>query len=268
MCLKLLCFVFRSEKATPISQILRNCLKVCNIHALFFEFLASISFDHSVLLDFLISAETRFQEVFQRYLQILQKDWNGLQSACDERHNSSVELDCEGSYSDELDSAGSCIIPNRDMTEGRVSSQQDPKERIDSQKVLEGTDFDDKDKSMVGSSKDASTEVAVLANRRRTGSQCEHQPVKKLKETLTIEEDEIDSRSSADSVSICASARWSDLSFHETTLDRVMGCLIRLKFALARLHDSELFPVSGSVDVEEVLSLLERVEQHYEQEDA
>jgi len=56
-------------------------------------------------------------------------------------------------------------------------------------------------------------------------------------------------------------------SVAESTIEHVIGCLIRLKFAHERLHDSGLFPVSGSIAMEEVLSLLERVEQHYEQED-
>lgn len=278
VCLKGFCFVVRSEKATPIPQILQNCLKVCDVHALFVEFLASISFDHSVILDFLISAETKFQKFFQRYLQILQKDWSGLQFACSEHHNTSVELASEASCSDELDSeessvssGSSSLTTNGLVNEGRLDSQKDPKKRLDGHKDPEGTDFDGKDKETEGRSEDASTEVVALTSRKRTGSQHEHQPVKKLKETWNVEvEEEIGSACSscsADSVAICASAVVTDLSFHETTLDQVMGCLIRLRFALERLHDSGLFPVSGSIAMEEVLSLLERVEQNYEQED-
>ncbi|XP_055769599.1 protein Lines homolog 1 isoform X2 [Salvelinus fontinalis] len=42
----------------------------------------SISFDHSILLDFLISTETCFLEYFVRYLKHLRDDWEGFRTVC------------------------------------------------------------------------------------------------------------------------------------------------------------------------------------------
>ena len=49
-------------------------------------------------------------------------------------------------------------------------------------------------------------------------------------------------------------------SFHETVLDKILGCCIRLKYTLARLHSKGLFPYP----VEGIIPLLERLEEKYE----
>lgn len=54
------------------------CVWGFNPHCLFILLLRSLSFDHSVLLDFLISSETCFLEYFVRYLKLLCQDWTGL----------------------------------------------------------------------------------------------------------------------------------------------------------------------------------------------
>lgn len=46
-----------------------------NPHCIFLFLLTSVSFDSSVLLDFLISSETCFLEYFVRYLKLLKSDW-------------------------------------------------------------------------------------------------------------------------------------------------------------------------------------------------
>lgn len=54
----------------------------CNPHCHFLLLLGSVSFDHSVLLDFLISTETCFLEYFVRYLRFLRSDPPGFAAAC------------------------------------------------------------------------------------------------------------------------------------------------------------------------------------------
>lgn len=54
----------------------------CNPHCHFLLLLGSVSFDHSVLLDFLISTETCFLEYFVRYLRFLRSDPRGFTAAC------------------------------------------------------------------------------------------------------------------------------------------------------------------------------------------
>ncbi|KAM3625615.1 uncharacterized protein V6R79_014880 [Siganus canaliculatus] len=51
-------------------------------HCHFLLLLRSVSFDHSVLLDFLISTETCFLEYFVRYLKLLADDRPGFAAAC------------------------------------------------------------------------------------------------------------------------------------------------------------------------------------------
>ncbi|XP_070762913.1 protein Lines homolog 1 [Enoplosus armatus] len=58
------------------------CASGCNPHCHFLLLLQSISFDHSTLLDFLISTEACFLEYFVRYLKYLGADWQGFTAAC------------------------------------------------------------------------------------------------------------------------------------------------------------------------------------------
>ncbi|XP_041841687.1 protein Lines homolog 1 [Melanotaenia boesemani] len=58
------------------------CSSGCNPHCHFILLLQSFSFDHSILLDFLISMETCFLEYFVCYLKFLREDWQGFFAAC------------------------------------------------------------------------------------------------------------------------------------------------------------------------------------------
>ncbi|KAG7220838.1 hypothetical protein INR49_031577 [Caranx melampygus] len=59
------------------------CASGCNPHCHFLFLLQSISFNHSILLDFLISTETCFLEYFVRYLKYLRTDWQSFTAACE-----------------------------------------------------------------------------------------------------------------------------------------------------------------------------------------
>ncbi|KAF1571842.1 UNVERIFIED_CONTAM: hypothetical protein FQV15_0006906, partial [Eudyptes pachyrhynchus] len=54
----------------------------CNPHCIFLFFLEKITFDSTVLLDFLISSETCFLEYLVRYLKLLRKDWHQFVDVC------------------------------------------------------------------------------------------------------------------------------------------------------------------------------------------
>ncbi|XP_068171837.1 protein Lines homolog 1 isoform X1 [Antennarius striatus] len=58
------------------------CSFGCNPHCHFLLLLQSICFDQSILLDFLISAETCFLDYFVRYLKYLRDDGYGFRAAC------------------------------------------------------------------------------------------------------------------------------------------------------------------------------------------
>uniref|UniRef100_A0A674A5F2 Lines homolog 1 n=1 Tax=Salmo trutta TaxID=8032 RepID=A0A674A5F2_SALTR len=77
------------------------CVVGGNPHCHFLFLLRSISFDHSILLDFLISTETCFLEYFVRYLKHLRDDWEGFRT--------SLCLSC-GSVSTLSHSGGSVTI--------------------------------------------------------------------------------------------------------------------------------------------------------------
>lgn len=68
------------------------CASGCNPHCHFLVLLQSISFDHSILLDFLISTETCFLEYFVRYLRFLRTDWQGFTAACGRIDSSDCHL--------------------------------------------------------------------------------------------------------------------------------------------------------------------------------
>jgi hypothetical protein len=56
-----------------------------NPHIIFMEFLTSVNYDHSLLLDFLISNETHFLPYFYNYLRHLANDWHGFAATVEER---------------------------------------------------------------------------------------------------------------------------------------------------------------------------------------
>lgn len=102
------------------------CASGCNPHCHFLLLLQSISFDHSILLDFLISTETCFLEYFVRYLKYLRADGQGFAAACgristSDRHLSlqkALAASCGGgmfalTYKTEPDQAdvSSCVQP-------------------------------------------------------------------------------------------------------------------------------------------------------------
>ena len=58
------------------------CASGSNPHCHFVLLLQSVSFDHSILLDFLISSETCFLEYLVHYLRYLREDWQGFTAAC------------------------------------------------------------------------------------------------------------------------------------------------------------------------------------------
>lgn len=60
-------------------------LRVVEIHSVFTHFLSSIAYDHSIILDLLISSETNFRAFLADYLQLADSTWDNLLVACEER---------------------------------------------------------------------------------------------------------------------------------------------------------------------------------------
>uniref|UniRef100_A0A8C6SUB9 Protein Lines N-terminal domain-containing protein n=1 Tax=Neogobius melanostomus TaxID=47308 RepID=A0A8C6SUB9_9GOBI len=72
----------QQEPAQSTSLLLWACPLGLNPHCQLLLLLRSLSFDHRVLLDFLISTETCFLEYFVRYLRFLRTDPGGFSAAC------------------------------------------------------------------------------------------------------------------------------------------------------------------------------------------
>jgi len=81
-------------RSVPCGEISSNILLQLDPHLLFVAFVQSIKFDHSVLLDLLISSETRFLEYILQYLHLVVGNWNSfIQSleTCKEKRPCSTE---------------------------------------------------------------------------------------------------------------------------------------------------------------------------------
>ncbi|KAF7654168.1 hypothetical protein LDENG_00073200 [Lucifuga dentata] len=79
---KALLSIFLHHRSCDSTAMETACASGCNPHCHFLLLLKSISFDHSILLDFLISTETCFLEYLVRYLKYVQADWQGFTWAC------------------------------------------------------------------------------------------------------------------------------------------------------------------------------------------
>ncbi|XP_060709227.1 protein Lines homolog 1 isoform X2 [Hemiscyllium ocellatum] len=71
--------IYPQENANNSCEACEHCF---NPHCIFLLILQSLVFDHSVLLDFLISTETCFLEYLVRYLRLLQEDWRFFCCIC------------------------------------------------------------------------------------------------------------------------------------------------------------------------------------------
>ncbi|KAG7278117.1 hypothetical protein CRUP_019427 [Coryphaenoides rupestris] len=91
------------------------CASGFNPHCHFLLFLRSVSFDHSTLLDFLISSETCFLEYLVRYLKHLRADSPGFSLACRKMEESDTyvraRLSCSASRADAAPAPAPAPLP-------------------------------------------------------------------------------------------------------------------------------------------------------------
>lgn len=78
------------------SSALEACVCGCNPHCHFVLLLQSLSFDHTVLLDFLISAETCFLEYCVLYLKLLRDNWQDFCVSCHQIEGSERTFESSG----------------------------------------------------------------------------------------------------------------------------------------------------------------------------
>lgn len=257
------------------------CASGCNPHCHFLLLLQSISFDHSILLDFLISTETCFLEYFVRYLKYLRADWQGFSAACGRNGTSGCHLQkplatsCGGDMSvvtckGELQRVelSPCAQPTGvvspvemnssvaglRLVEYASSDESDP-ENMDSQDES-GMSLCDKSKFSTLDVKQEIREPPVQI--RQTHLESSHSAGLLSQPTAALER-----RPEGSSLPVLQSEQTScpnmaTLSGHVTceVSARTIGCLSELREVVTRLQAKELFPYNPS----SLLKLLAQVE--------
>lgn len=245
------------------------CASGCNPHCHFLLLLQSISFDHSILLDFLISTETCFLEYFVRYLKYLRADRQGFTAACgrigtSDCHRSlekSPTASCGGDMSalthkPEPDQAGfsSCVQPTGvvspvemiGLTTGlrlvEYSDESDP-ENMDSQDETGPSGCD----SSRFSGAPAPIRQKQYESSRSTGSLSQH--------NSTVERRPDGSLLQASEQTSCSNMAPLPGQVTCDTSARAVLCLSELRDVVTRLQTKKLFPYNPS----SLLQLLARV---------
>lgn len=212
------------------------------------EFLSGLSFDYSVLLDFVVSPETSFPEFFQEYLKLttaVEGEWERLRLVCAEH-----QLDPEdGDQSLLGDVEHMCTVcpslldhsrsdqTTADVQPRGVSSFQDDRLPEAKQSKRESSpDF-----------LSATMEPSLLETDIDTDNTSEPAPL-----VYNYER----------SPGAGKQEGGGEVILHEPCLDRVMGCCIRLRYKLERLLSKALLP-NPSLG-EEIVHLLELMEDKYE----
>lgn len=203
------------------SSVPAACEWGCNPHCHFTLLLQSLSFDHTVLLDFLISNETCFLEYCIHYLKHLRNNWQDFCNACCRIENSPTETDTL-SHADFPDVSATSQLPHDDLQ----------------CKVAEArpnlVDYD--------ISEDSEDEVSNLQNSRNA-----EEPVAEIDMRVSGEQSV---PGSDDRVEKISSASTEGLS------EKVVLCLTELRTVISRLHGRGLFPYNPS----SLLKLLQAIE--------
>ncbi|KAI5101233.1 protein Lines-like 1 isoform X1, partial [Silurus meridionalis] len=179
----------------------------CNPHCHFILLLRSLSFDHTVLLDFLISNETCFLEYCVLYLKHLHSHWQDFCTAC--CHNENSDTDTH-------------TLTHPHFSEASVASQphDDPKAKVAGFRpsLVDyecSEDSEDEDRMR----KNAEEPVAEI-NIRKKGEQAVS--------------------GSSDTPKIIYTTS------HESLSEKVVKCLTDLRNVINRLHSRGLFPYNPS----------------------
>ncbi|CAK6975857.1 protein Lines homolog 1 [Scomber scombrus] len=241
------------------------CASGCNPHCHFLLLLQSISFDHSILLDFLISTETCFLDYFVRYLKYLGADWQGFAAAC-QRMSPTVSCDATGSglTYERKTGTGSC----RDRVESGFRFQpMAPGLRLVDYDSSDESDPDNMEVSEETCQRLMGPEVSVCKQSRFSDwdfRQDKCRPPGSIRQTQYLTSDSTDAPSDPNS-SLERRPRGSPPSvvqsehsgkvFCEASA-RAVFCLSELRKVVTRLQTKKLFPYNPS----SLLKLLAQLE--------
>ncbi|XP_037835929.1 protein Lines homolog 1 isoform X2 [Kryptolebias marmoratus] len=259
----------------------RACGSGFNPHCHFLLLLQSFSFDHSVLLDFLISSETCFLEYFVRYLKYLRGSWTGFTAACGSGTEPRDQLSNGGSEHVLRPGEGSSSGPR--LVDYDSSDESGPEPAEDSS-VGEGTPVEPKRQNQPTSAEpslrkpQSSSLLSVQDERtgpgerpllRQAGSETMDRAVLCPSETLdravlspsgTLDKAVLSPSGTLDRTVLSPSETLDRTVLSPSeTLDRAVLCLLELRQVVLRLQMKKLFPYNPS----SLLKLLTEVEDSY-----
>ncbi|KAM9318371.1 protein Lines homolog 1 [Pholidichthys leucotaenia] len=219
-----------------VSLLEAACASGFNPHCHFVFLLQSVSFDHSILLDFLISAETCFLEYFVHYLKYLRNDWPGFMAVCD--HISASDCHLSGQRS----AAESTVLTAEAQSLGVNSAG----ERCGGKAELRLVEYDGSDESdpehTEGSEVTWRVEIGDPSSTMDRRAGCSSLPVVQSQHSCTDTTRELKQVT-------CE------------PLVRALQCLSELRVVVTRLHTKKLFPYNPS----SLLKLLAHVGNCYSQ---
>uniref|UniRef100_A0A3Q1FLI0 Lines homolog 1 n=1 Tax=Acanthochromis polyacanthus TaxID=80966 RepID=A0A3Q1FLI0_9TELE len=255
------------------------CASGCNPHCHFVLLLQSISFDHSILLDFLISVETCFLEYVLRYLKYLRDNWQSFIAACG-------GISVSGS----LTASSADVVARAYKSEGdhvesssstQVTGINPPVKRLSLAPEVRLVEYDSSDESDPDNIEDSDVRprASVCEKSRFSGMDVQQetsglsvsirQTQTETPTALVVEPKSALERKPEDSSlpvlqcdqTLCANMAPLSEQVTFETLTKTVFCLSELRVVVTRLHTKKLFPYNPS----SLLKLLAQVENSYKQ---
>lgn len=256
------------------AEVEAACASGCNPHCHFLLLLRSISFDHSILLDFLISTETCFLEYFVRYLKYLRADWQGFTAACGKVSVSDCQLSLQRSLPDS--GAGDMFALTYKGQPGQVGfspcvqPKDTPVEMTSvpaGSRLVEYSSSDESDPENMDCQDENSRFSALDGKQKISGApvmkqpfESSHPPVLPSPSNSALERTPEGSSSLTEHTSCPDVAPLSGQVTCETSV-RAALCLSQLRELVARLQTKNLFPYNPS----SLIKLLEQVQNCFQQ---
>lgn len=226
------------------------CASGCNPHCHFLLLLQSVSFDHSILLDFLISTETCFLEYFVRYLKYLTVDWQGFTATCERISMSDSHLSMHESLTCSRHGDISAREYKGQPLTLEISLTTGPR-------LVEYDSSDESDQENMEISEDERG-ASVCVKQETTGPQIpirEKQYVSRDSTGLLSKPNSTLERQPQE-LSLLLSAQEPNMAPLSGQVTRTVLCLSELREVVTRLQTKKLFPYNPS----SLLKLLEQVQ--------
>ena len=280
---------------------LNVCLRVVHIHSLFIEFLSFfVFFDHSILIDYVISPETSttFRQFLSQYLSLAASNWMAVVQACkelDDRNSKILPSNPELSSSADISKDEEFKDDSPTLSQEEISTKHPQLallpscEEVDSGSKLEtikadsdtlkstkrklclehvGEDFPtflNLDQTTIKQPRlDPDSSLSTKDATTISSALYNHQRIA-MDETVQRQvQDDIADESSNNEIIVELES--SDSVYMETSLDKMMDCITQFKYSLQKLKCSHLLVTVNDSDstIENIISSFERLEDLYE----